>query len=183
MPDQILDSILGAVGNTPLVRLQRLQGDTSNTILAKLEGNNPAGSVKDRPALAMIEAGEKAGTLTPDKTVIEATSGNQDAIEVTDGVDATFIGLKITTEQSFKMLARGGTATVIGDGNGLQASTCSPSSVSVASQRTSRPLRTRRLRPRPRLASIDPARHGGSRDRDPPGALPISGQCHPGPGQ
>ena len=64
------------VGNTPLVRLQRLPGKTSNTILVKLEGNNPAGSVKDRPALSMIQHAESRGEITPGDTLIEATSGN-----------------------------------------------------------------------------------------------------------
>jgi cysteine synthase B len=64
------------VGNTPLVRLQRLPGKTSNTILAKLEGNNPAGSVKDRPALSMIRHAEARGEIKPGDTLIEATSGN-----------------------------------------------------------------------------------------------------------
>ncbi|KAK3278900.1 hypothetical protein CYMTET_13193 [Cymbomonas tetramitiformis] len=64
------------VGATPLVRLQRLPGNTTNTILAKLEGNNPAGSVKDRPALNMINEAERRGDLTPGDTLIEATSGN-----------------------------------------------------------------------------------------------------------
>ena len=64
------------VGNTPLVRLQRLPGKTTNTILAKLEGNNPAGSVKDRPALSMIKHAELRGEITPGDTLVEATSGN-----------------------------------------------------------------------------------------------------------
>ncbi len=64
------------VGNTPLVRLQRLPGATSNVILGKLEGNNPAGSVKDRPALSMIVEAEKRGDIRPGDTLIEATSGN-----------------------------------------------------------------------------------------------------------
>lgn len=64
------------VGNTPLVRLQRLPGDTSNTLLVKLEGNNPAGSVKDRPALSMIQRAEERGEIKPGDTLIEATSGN-----------------------------------------------------------------------------------------------------------
>ncbi|QYZ67660.1 MAG: cysteine synthase [Gammaproteobacteria bacterium (ex Lamellibrachia satsuma)] len=64
------------IGNTPLVRLQRLPGNTSNTLLVKLEGNNPAGSVKDRPALSMIQHAEKRGTIKPGDTLIEATSGN-----------------------------------------------------------------------------------------------------------
>ncbi|WP_148715808.1 cysteine synthase CysM [Chitinolyticbacter meiyuanensis] len=64
------------VGNTPLVRLKRLPGDTSNVVLVKLEGNNPAGSVKDRPALSMIRHAEARGTIKPGDTLIEATSGN-----------------------------------------------------------------------------------------------------------
>lgn len=64
------------VGNTPLVRLQRLPGKTTNTILAKLEGNNPAGSVKDRPALSMIKHAQARGDIKPGDTLIEATSGN-----------------------------------------------------------------------------------------------------------
>ena len=64
------------VGNTPLVRLQRLCGDSSNTLLVKLEGNNPAGSVKDRPALSMIRHAEERGEIRPGDTLIEATSGN-----------------------------------------------------------------------------------------------------------
>ena len=64
------------VGNTPLVRLQRIPGNTSNIILAKLEGNNPAGSVKDRPALSMIANAEARGDIKPGDTLIEATSGN-----------------------------------------------------------------------------------------------------------
>ena len=64
------------VGNTPLVRLKRIPGDTSNVILAKLEGNNPAGSVKDRPALSMIRRAEQRGEIKPGDTLIEATSGN-----------------------------------------------------------------------------------------------------------
>ncbi len=64
------------IGNTPLVRLQRLPGQTNNTILVKLEGNNPAGSVKDRPALSMIRHAEMRGEIRPGDTLIEATSGN-----------------------------------------------------------------------------------------------------------
>ena len=64
------------IGGTPLVRLQRLPGATSNTVLAKLEGNNPAGSVKDRPALSMIRHAEARGEIRPGDTLIEATSGN-----------------------------------------------------------------------------------------------------------
>ena len=69
-------SIEAFVGNTPLVRLQRLPGETDNRILVKLEGNNPAGSVKDRPALSMIRRAEERGDIAPGDTLIEATSGN-----------------------------------------------------------------------------------------------------------
>jgi cysteine synthase B len=64
------------VGNTPLVKLKRLPGATTNTVLVKLEGNNPAGSVKDRPALSMIMHAEARGDIKPGDTLIEATSGN-----------------------------------------------------------------------------------------------------------
>jgi len=64
------------VGNTPLVQLKRIPGNTSNIVLAKLEGNNPAGSVKDRPALSMIIRAEQRGEIKPGNTLIEATSGN-----------------------------------------------------------------------------------------------------------
>ncbi len=64
------------VGNTPLVALKRMQGETGNTILLKLEGNNPAGSVKDRPALSMIKRAQARGEIKPGDTLIEATSGN-----------------------------------------------------------------------------------------------------------
>ena len=64
------------VGNTPLVQLRRLPGNTSNTLLVKLEGNNPAGSVKDRPALNMIVKAEARGDIRPGDVLIEATSGN-----------------------------------------------------------------------------------------------------------
>jgi S-sulfo-L-cysteine synthase (O-acetyl-L-serine-dependent) len=72
-----MDSTLESfIGNTPLVRLQRLPGKTSNVLLAKLEGNNPAGSVKDRPALSMVLGAERRGLIKPGATLIEATSGN-----------------------------------------------------------------------------------------------------------
>ncbi len=64
------------IGNTPLVRLARLPGASTNVVLGKLEGNNPAGSVKDRPALSMIAEAEKRGDIRPGDTLIEATSGN-----------------------------------------------------------------------------------------------------------
>ncbi|MFP5344458.1 MAG: cysteine synthase CysM, partial [Gammaproteobacteria bacterium] len=72
----IYPAIESCIGNTPLVRLQRLPGATDNAVLAKLEGNNPAGSVKDRPAMSMIKHAEARGEIKPGDTLIEATSGN-----------------------------------------------------------------------------------------------------------
>ncbi len=72
----MLKTIENFVGNTPLVKLKRIPGKTNNTILAKLEGNNPAGSVKDRPALSMIKRAQQRGDIRPGDTLIEATSGN-----------------------------------------------------------------------------------------------------------
>ena len=69
-------SILDAIGNTPLVEIRKLNPNPRVKVLAKLEYFNPGGSVKDRAALYMIEAAEKSGELTPEKTIIEATSGN-----------------------------------------------------------------------------------------------------------
>ncbi len=69
-------TIADCVGNTPLVRLRHMPGETTNVILLKLEGNNPAGSVKDRPALSMITRAEARGEIKPGDTLIEATSGN-----------------------------------------------------------------------------------------------------------
>jgi cysteine synthase B len=73
---QQYQTIESCIGNTPLVRLQRLPGNTTNTILVKLEGNNPAGSVKDRPVLSMIRQAQTRGDIKPGDTLIEATSGN-----------------------------------------------------------------------------------------------------------
>ena len=74
LPD--FPTIESFVGNTPLVKLQRLPGNSTNIILGKLEGNNPAGAVKDRPALSMIKHAEMRGEIKPGDTLIEATSGN-----------------------------------------------------------------------------------------------------------
>jgi cysteine synthase B len=76
MPHSQIPTLETFVGNTPLARLQRLPGHTSNQILGKLEGNNPAGSVKDRPALSMIQQAEARGAIRPGDVLIEATSGN-----------------------------------------------------------------------------------------------------------
>jgi cysteine synthase B len=69
-------SILASIGNTPLVELKQVNPNPRVRLLAKLEGNNPAGSVKDRPALYMITKAEQSGRLTKDKTILEPTSGN-----------------------------------------------------------------------------------------------------------
>ncbi len=73
---QKLPALLEAIGHTPLIELQRIRSEKGARILAKLEGNNPGGSVKDRPALWMIERAEKEGRLTPGKIILEPTSGN-----------------------------------------------------------------------------------------------------------
>jgi cysteine synthase B len=69
-------TIDSCIGNTPLVKLQRLPGQTTNTLLVKLEGDNPAGSVKDRPVISMIRRAQERGDIHPGDTLIEATSGN-----------------------------------------------------------------------------------------------------------
>ena len=74
--DPMYKTIEDTIGNTPLVQLQRMAAGTGNVVLAKLEGNNPAGSVKDRPALSMVAQAEKRGTIKRGDTLIEATSGN-----------------------------------------------------------------------------------------------------------
>lgn len=76
MKESTYHSLEECIGNTPLVRLQRLPGQTTNTLLVKLEGNNPAGSVKDRPAYNMIHQAQLRGDIKPGDTLIEATSGN-----------------------------------------------------------------------------------------------------------
>jgi cysteine synthase len=73
---RIVDSVLDLVGDTPLVRLRRLAGDNAATVLGKLESRNPAGSVKDRIAVAMIDEAERSGKLAPGATIVEPTSGN-----------------------------------------------------------------------------------------------------------
>src|SRR3990172_8568656 len=76
MKDKIADSVLDLVGGTPMVRLNRIVPAGSAEILAKLESLNPAGSIKDRIALNMIEAAERDGRLKPGATIVEPTSGN-----------------------------------------------------------------------------------------------------------
>ncbi|MDO7674375.1 MAG: pyridoxal-phosphate dependent enzyme, partial [Reinekea forsetii] len=81
------------IGHTPLVRLQRMNPNPSNTILAKLEGNNPAGSVKDRPAMNMIRQAQLRGQISPGDTLIEATSGNTG---IALAMAAAIMGYKMT---------------------------------------------------------------------------------------
>jgi cysteine synthase B len=76
MKESTYHTLEDCIGNTPLVKLQRITGDTGNTLLVKLEGNNPAGSVKDRPAYHMIHQAQSRGDIKPGDTLIEATSGN-----------------------------------------------------------------------------------------------------------
>ncbi|HVY46979.1 MAG TPA: pyridoxal-phosphate dependent enzyme, partial [Minicystis sp.] len=77
LPPRISPHVLETIGNTPLVELARLRGDGEGVVLAKCEHRNPGGSVKDRPALAMIEAAEREGRLVPGRsTIVEPTSGN-----------------------------------------------------------------------------------------------------------
>ncbi len=76
MQNQEYLTLADTIGNTPLIRVQRLLAETNSTVLLKLEGNNPAGSVKDRPALNMIQQSQRRGDIRPGDTLIEATSGN-----------------------------------------------------------------------------------------------------------
>ena len=86
-------SIDGTIGNTSMVRLQRMPGNTSNIILAKMEGDNPAGSVKDRPAVSMITNAQKRGEIKPGDRLIEATSGNTG---IALAMAAAMLGYKMT---------------------------------------------------------------------------------------
>jgi cysteine synthase B len=114
------------VGNTPLVRLQRLPGDTSNVILVKLEGNNPAGSVKDRPALSMIEQAEARGDIRPGDTLIEATSGNTGiALAMVAAVKGYRMVLimpeNMTSERRAIMKAYGAELVLVSESGGMEA--------------------------------------------------------------
>ena len=86
-------SIDQSIGNTRLVRLQRMPGNTSNFILAKMEGDNPAGSVKDRPAVSMIMNAQSRGEIIPGDHLIEATSGNTG---IALAMAAAMMGYKMT---------------------------------------------------------------------------------------
>jgi cysteine synthase B len=122
-------TIEALVGNTPLARLQRLPQtfgvDPSNTILVKLEGNNPAGSVKDRPALSMITKAEARGEITPGDTLIEATSGNTG---IALAMVAAIKGYKMilimpnnsTQERKDAMTAYGATLVEVSEAEGME---------------------------------------------------------------
>jgi len=92
------------VGKTPLVRLQRLASHTQATVLAKLEGNNPAGSVKDRPAYNMIMQAEKRGQIKPGDTLIEATSGNIDDKAIDGQAGHALCGVDRKTDRLFSRI-------------------------------------------------------------------------------
>ena len=114
------------VGNTPLVRLQRLPGVTSNVILGKLEGNNPAGSVKDRPALSMIEHAEARGAIQPGDTLIEATSGNTGiALAMVAAMKGYRMILimpdNMTAERRASMRAFGAELVLVSESGGMEA--------------------------------------------------------------
>ena len=114
------------IGNTPLVRLQRLAGDTSNTILLKLEGNNPAGSVKDRPAFNMILQAELRGDIKPGDTLIEATSGNTGiALAMVAAIKGYRMILvmpeTMSEERKASMSAYGAELVLVSDAEGMEA--------------------------------------------------------------
>lgn len=113
------------VGNTPLIRLQRLDADSTNTILLKLEGNNPAGSVKDRPALSMIRRAERRGELQPGDRLIEATSGNTGIAlamaAAIKGYDLTLImPANATQERKDAMTAYGAKLILVSEEEGME---------------------------------------------------------------
>ncbi len=113
------------VGNTPLVRLQRLADTGSNTVLLKLEGNNPAGSVKDRPAMNMIAQAEARGEITPGDTLIEATSGNTGiALAMAAAVKGYRMVLimpaNMTTERRASMRAYGAELVLVSQEQGME---------------------------------------------------------------
>jgi len=118
-------TIANQIGNTPLVRLQRLPGVTSNTILAKLEGDNPAGSVKDRPALNMIVQAELRGEIKPGDVLIEATSGNTGiALAMVAAIKGYRLILimpdNMSSERKASMTAYGATLILVTEKQGME---------------------------------------------------------------
>ena len=118
-------TIESLIGNTPLVQLQRLPGRTTNKILVKLEGNNPAGSVKDRPALGMIEQAEIRQEISPGDRLIEATSGNTG---IALAMVAAIKGYKMTLimpdnlsdERKAAMIAYGAELILVSEQDGME---------------------------------------------------------------
>ena len=113
------------VGHTPLVRLQRMAPEGSGTILVKLEGNNPAGSVKDRPALSMIQHAEARGEIRPGDTLIEATSGNTGiALAMTAALKGYRLVLimpeNMSTERRASMQAYGAELVLVSQDEGME---------------------------------------------------------------
>ena len=118
-------SIDKLIGNTPLVKLQRLPGETSNTVLAKLEGDNPAGSVKDRPALNMILQAELRGDIKPGDNLIEATSGNTGiALAMVAAVKGYHMTLimpdNLSDERKWSMRAYGAELILVSEEEGME---------------------------------------------------------------
>ena len=118
-------SIEKQIGNTPLVKLQRLPGDTENQLLVKLEGNNPAGSVKDRPALSMIQQAELRGEISPGDALIEATSGNTGIalamVCAMKGYPLTLIMPdNMSSERKASMSAYGAELILVTEGEGME---------------------------------------------------------------
>ena len=118
-------TIAKLIGNTPLVKLQRLPGDTNNTVLAKLEGDNPAGSVKDRPALNMILQAELRGDIKPGDNLIEATSGNTGiALAMVAAVKGYHMTLimpdNLSDERKWSMRAYGANLILVSEQEGME---------------------------------------------------------------
>ena len=118
-------TIEGLIGNTPQVRLQRLPGDSSNTLLLKLEGNNPAGSVKDRPALSMIQQAELQGEIKPGDRLIEATSRNTGiALAMVAAIKGYKMSLimphNLSDERKASMLAYGAELILVSEEQGME---------------------------------------------------------------
>lgn len=118
-------SVADLVGNTPLVKLQRLSAGNNNTLLVKLEGDNPAGSVKDRPAFSMLQQAQLRGDIKPGDTLIEATSGNTG---IALAMAAAVMGYKIilimpataTDERKWAMQAYGAELILVSQDEGME---------------------------------------------------------------
>jgi S-sulfo-L-cysteine synthase (O-acetyl-L-serine-dependent) len=115
----IYENILQTIGNTPLVRINRLNPNKNVTIYAKIEGNNPTGSIKDRIALKMIEQAEANGSLFKGKTIIEPTSGNTGIgltmIGVVRGYDVEIVMSKAVSVERIKMIESFGAKVILTD--------------------------------------------------------------------